>query len=501
MKFLLSWNIILIGFGLLLLYSLTRIVNLTALPIFTDEAIYIRWAQIGGQDPNWRFISLTDGKQPLFPWITMVSLRLFADPLVAGRIVSVFAGALTLTGLVILSYELFRSKNIILIVSFMYIFSPFSLMYDRLALYDSLSAALAIWSLYFSILLVRYRRLDVALLLGMSLGAGMLNKTSGFIALYLLPITLILFDFQHKRWKQRFFQWIGLAFISFAISQLMYGILRLSPFFHMISQKDFVFVHPFRNFYFLYPFFLGNLRGLLDWLIGYLTIPIILLALLSLASRKKSICLLFLYCLLPLIGLAYFGKVLYPRFILFMSMPLLPLAAYSFYHIFSLLRSHWYKSFFSLIVFFPSVWASYVIMTNPIYAPIPYADRGQFIDDWPSGYGVKESLEFLRGEAKKGTIAVYTEGTFGLFPYALEIYLGNDPNIMIKGIWPLPEVLPQDIVQSALERPTYLILNQTQGVPPDWPLELIGEYQKGTNPTVKLRLFRVTQPIVYYILP
>lgn len=492
---------ILIGFGILFLYFLTRSINLTALPIFTDEAIYIRWAQIGGQDPNWRFISLTDGKQPLFPWIMMVSLRLFADPLLAGRIVSVSAGALTLVGLVMLSYELFRSKKIILIVAFMYILSPFSLTYDRLALYDSLSAALAIWSLYFSILLVRYRRLDVALLLGMSLGAGMLNKTSGFIALYLLPIILILFDFHHKRWKQRLLHWVGLAFVSLVISQLIYGILRLSPFFHMIAQKDFVFVHPFRNFYFLYPFFLGNLRGLLDWLIGYLTIPIVFLALFSLAFRKKSMILLFLYYFLPLIGLAYFGKVLYPRFILFMSMPLLPLAAYSFYHIFSVLRSRWYKNFFSLIVFLPSVWASYVIITNPMYAPIPYADRGQFIDDWPSGYGVKESLEFLRGEAKKGAIAVYTEGTFGLFPYALEIYLANNPNVMIKGIWPLPEVLPQEIVQSALKRPTYLILNQTQGAPPDWPLELIGEYQKGTNPTVKLRLFRVTQPIVHHFLP
>ena len=56
------------------------------------------------------------------------------------------------------------------------------------------------------------------------------------------------------------------AFIAFLLSQIEYGILRLSPFYSMITQKDFVFVHPFKNWYFLYPFFLGNMRGLLDWI-------------------------------------------------------------------------------------------------------------------------------------------------------------------------------------------------------------------------------------------
>src|SRR3990167_7544264 len=83
-------------------YWVMRLTNLTALPIFTDEAIYIRWAQIGGRDASWRFISLTDGKQPLFTWAMMVSLRLFQDPLFAGRLVSVISGLLSLIGMYVL---------------------------------------------------------------------------------------------------------------------------------------------------------------------------------------------------------------------------------------------------------------------------------------------------------------------------------------------------------------------------------------------------------------
>ena len=60
------WLEILVCFGILFLYFATRIPHLATLPIFTDEAIYIRWGQIAKNDAAWRFISLTDGKQPLF---------------------------------------------------------------------------------------------------------------------------------------------------------------------------------------------------------------------------------------------------------------------------------------------------------------------------------------------------------------------------------------------------------------------------------------------------
>ncbi len=491
------------GLAILVLYFVTRLFNLTALPIFTDEAIYIRWSQIGSQDANWRFISLTDGKQPLFTWIMMVTLRLFHDPLVAGRMVSVGAGVITLTGLVVLSYELFHSKRISFLTALLYVLSPFSTMYDRLAIYDSLSAGLAVWNLYLAVLLVRKIRLDIALLFGLMLGAGMLNKTSGFIAIYLLPFSLLLFNFRQPMWRKKLGQWGGLALVAFILSQIVYGVLRLSPFFHMIAQKDFVFVHPFKNWYFLYPFFIGNLHGLFDWLTGYLTWPIFLLAVGSIfvvlkfekikRDRMLISFLLLIYCFLPIAGLAYFGKVLYPRFILFMAMPLLILGAYSFDTIFEKLRKKSYVFVVTAFVFLPSMWVGYFIITNPTYAPIPYSDRGQLIDDWPAGYGAKESIEFLTKEATKGKIAVYTEGTFGLFPYAIEIYLVQNPNVFIKGIWPLPTDIPIEITDSANQKPTYFILNQTQVIPRGWPLELIAEYQKGTNTSVKLRLFRVVQ--------
>jgi hypothetical protein len=109
--------------------------------------------------------------------------------------------------------------------------------------------------------------------------------------------------------------------------------------------------------------------------------------------------------------------------------------------------------------------------------------------------GLNEVNEFFRTELQKGKVAVYTDGTFGLLPYSIEIYFWNNPNMTIKGIWPLPDDFPKEIQEMSLKEPTFVILNQQQVPPEKWPLQKISEYQKGTNKDVKLRLYRVVPPI------
>ena len=77
-------------------------------------------------------------------------------------------------------------------------------------------------------------------------------------------------------------------------------------------------------------------------------------------------------------------------------------------------------------------------------APIPLADRGQFIEDCLPEAG-QEVVTYLTAEAAHQKVNVYTEGTFGLMPYAIELYLVDNPNVKITGIWPLPDDMPQEI--------------------------------------------------------
>ena len=472
-------------------YLATRLVNLTQIPVFTDEAIYIRWSQIGAQDANWRFISLVDGKQPLFTWIVMVLLRLIpGDPLFVGRLASVLAGAASMVGIWFLSYELFGRKKIAFLSSFLYLFSPFALVYDRMALYDSLVATFFIWNMYLAIRLARSPRLDTALLLGLTLGAGMLNKTSGFLSLYLIPTTLFLFDWTNPK---RLIRWIGFVLIAAVISQLLYSVLRLSPLFYMIAQKDMVFIYPLSEWITNPTQHLeGNLRGLFDWLIRYLTWPIFFAAILPAMDRKnrREFLVLYAWCLIPLVGLASFGKVLYPRFVLFMAMPLLVAAATTIVWLYETTSSRVWKRVVMLVMFAPSVIAVFYLLFNPLYAPIPQADRGQYINDWPAGWGVREVNAFLLNQSRDQHITVVTEGTFGLLPYAIEIYLVNNPNITITGIWPLPAQIPESVAEAVKKEPTYLVVNKDE-VPIEWSATLLAQYQKGLRRDRYLRLYRL----------
>src|SRR5258708_16805526 len=85
-------------------YFILRLHNLTLQPIFADEAIYIRWAQIMKAEPTLRFVSLSDGKTPLFMWMMTVMFKFIHDPLQAGRLLSVIFGVVTLLGATVLGW-------------------------------------------------------------------------------------------------------------------------------------------------------------------------------------------------------------------------------------------------------------------------------------------------------------------------------------------------------------------------------------------------------------
>ncbi len=480
---------------LAIVFWFTRLIHLTEMPIFTDEAIYLRWAQIAKNDASWRFISLTDGKQPLLVWLAMIFMKFVADPVIAGRLVSTFAGFATMIGMGFLGYELFQSRRVGFFSASLYLISPFSLIYDRMALMDALVGTFAIWSLYLAIILIKNLRLDVALILGMALGGGVLTKTSGFLNIYLLPFTLLVFKWEQRNKKRisNLIRWLLLISLAVLLSQVFYSVLRLSPWFHMISQKDATFIYPFGEWLgHPFNFFLGNLRGLFDWLKTYLTWPIIILALgpfLIFDKKFREKLILSIYFAAPFLALALFGKVLYPRFIFFMSLPLFILVAVTLAKMSALVKNKLLFLIVLLIFFGQVLFIDWQILFNLYQAPIPASDRGQYLNNWPAGGGVKEAVSFFQKEAQNNKIAIFTDGTFGLMPYSLELYLVDDPNVQLKGIWPL-ENITEEIVETAREKPTFLVTNQIQDIPASWPLRLLSEYPKGES-NVFLRIFAI----------
>ena len=302
-----------------------------------------------------------------------------------------------------------------------------------------------------------------------------------------MPATAILFDLKVKRRIYEFLRWIGLAAISIVIAYAIYSILRLSPYFNIIGDKNSTFVYPFSEWLnHPFNFLFGNLNGLMDWLISYATIPLFLAVVVSFflggAKYLREKLLLLAWFMLPFVALALFGKVLYPRFILFMTMPLLVLASFSLGYIMENVRS---KYLMLVMLVFPIILlvrSDYYILNDFAHAPIADADINQFINAWPAGGGYKQLVSYLNKEAENKKIFVYTEGTFGSLPTnTIEIYLDHNKNVGKKGIWPIPNDIPDEVLQTARDMKTFFVFNQSQKPPQNWLkyLKFITRYQKG----------------------
>lgn len=424
-------------------------------------------------------------------------MRFVQDPLLAGRLVSVVAGLLTMLGLFFLGREIFKNKWVGILCAALYIFYPFALVYDRMALYDSMVGMFTIWSLYLEILLIRNPKLWLGFALGLVLGGGMLTKTSAFFSWYLLPVMLVLFNFKAKDRLVRFGKWLGCVLLAVVLANVYYSVLRLSPFFHIISDKNAVFVYPL-NEWLQHPilFFVGNLHGLWDWFSAYVTYPVMALMIGGLfVARKytKEKLVLLVYYSVPFFLLALFGKVLYPRFILFMTLPLLPLVALSLIWLYQKIQRKVLLALFTVVFFALWIRTDYFIITNFAIAPIASSDLTQYSNDWPAGGGIKEIIAYLTQQAQHKKIYVASEGTFGSLPtYAIEIYLGDNRNVEKGGLWPLPQATPPDLLEKAKKEDVYMIFDQTQNVPNGWNGQLIAKYRKGVGNSF-MSLYKISE--------
>ena len=479
------------------LFLLTRLVNLKIIPIFTDEAIYSYWAQIALNDPVNRYISLTDGKQPLFIWFAAIAQYFIDDPLVATRMVSVASGLGSLIGIYLLANILF-SKKVALVASMLYLVLPFTLLYDRMALYDSLLTMLCIWVVLLTVKIAKKPQLDLALLNGFTLGLALITKSSANFYLYLLPFSAIFFNFRRSS-KSTLLKFVFFLVLSASFAEVIYSSLRLSPYFYIIAQKNLTFIRTFHEVINSpFEYLLSNIRSIIEWIITYTQLPLVLLfiagSLFGLVKKNLAVIYLLILIVAPLSAEALFNKVLYPRFVLFYYPFIILIIAYSIEQALNRFLS---KKIFVypllLIAFLIPGLTSLKLLVDPAKAAIPSSDSNQYLNDWPAGYGVQEVVEFLKKESKDQEVNIGTEGTFGVFPFSLNIYFYNNENVHIYPFWPVdPDKIPEQIMDLSKKQKTYFVFNENQQNINNPKLTLVESYQKGIGKSY-MRLFKVTE--------
>lgn len=470
---------------LLVFYLFTRLFRLTLLPIFTDESIYIYWAKVILTSHGHWFISLTDGKPPLLEWVIAILLLIFPHGwyLIAGRLASVLMGGVSVIALYFLSMALFKNRAIAFLSVGLYIIFPFTLLYDRLALFDSPLQAMLLVSAFFAVRTGQTRELRNAVLLGISLGLSFLFKPTALLFFVLLPLVILLISYGDiKKYWRVIVRNISVAMI---ISEGINNLQRVSRVYHLMGIKDAQFQQPLSELL-KNPFALtvGNLQGLFSWIVGYYTWPFFLFGLVAfiyllVISWRKGL-MLFVLWFVPIFGFATVGREIFPRYILFIS-PYFLLALSAFLvALYKYLGRYGVVSIVvAVVLVIPLIRTDFFLLTNPPLADIPTADSGQLITSQSSGYGIPEVFDYLDQQLAKGRhLYLVTQGTFGDYPYAFSLEYWGDSNMTIIPVWPLDNLDPQIVNLYREHKDVFILLKEHDTVPTNLPLNVVMKVNK-----------------------
>ncbi len=464
----LSKPLVLFGIGviaLVLFAFIFRLANLTEIPIFADEAIYIRWAQVMRAEPTLRFVPLSDGKQPLFMWTVIPFLKLFQDPLIAGRMVSVLSGVSTLLGIIALNFIISKSKKSALFSGFLYALSPFVFFFDRMALVDSMLAMFGVWFFVFLILAIQKMRFDFAMLSGFMLAGSLLTKSPGLFFALMTPLSVF---FLRGKEQPRILTaakvagiWITTFVIGYGLSQIM----RLGPNYHMIAIRNLDYVFPFDHILqnprdpFIY-----NIDRALEWLVALAPFELLIAAVggyFVLVKKKpfQAVTLVLLFAFPFLVGSMY-SKAFTARYILYTLPPLFVLGGFV-----TFVKAK-YVIPFALLFALHSMSILTMFWQKPVDAPLPQSERSGYFQEWSAGWGIAETAALVRKEAllhPDEKIVIGTEGYFGTLPDGLQVYLEKVPNVTIIGTGLNFKKIPDSLIASKQSgNKTYFVVNSSR---------------------------------------
>ena len=472
-KFLKEWWIVMAAFLAVVVFAaVIRIYNITLLPVFADEAIYIRWSQIMSMEPTLRFLPLSDGKQPLYMWILMFYVHRLSDPLFSGRILSVVAGLGTIAGIFGVSYVLFKNKLVSILSSLIWAVSPFSFFFDRMALVDSLLASMTVWTLFFGILTAKTKRLDMAMITGFFLGGALLTKSPALFTAILLPSVIIMSKFPKKP-KQILMHLLNMMILfvpAYIIGYGMYNILRLGPNFNMVGSRNADYILPISHLWInpRDPLIFHIEEIYKDWFVRMGPWPIYGLIISGIAFNWKNLwrekLLLAAWFLFPILVQSEYAKVFTVRYILFTLPPIFILAASSFLTKKKIIMVF---NYIVLAVFVGvSLYTNFITATDPEKSNLPSSERSGYLEEWTAGTGIREVSELIKAEHTKNpeqNILIGTEGYFGTLPDGLHMYVQNVPNVNVIGVGIIIEEIPQSLEDSVkFGNKTYLVINSSR---------------------------------------
>jgi Dolichyl-phosphate-mannose-protein mannosyltransferase len=417
--------------------AVVRLPSLRALPIFGDEAMFLRLARILRDAPlDQLWIPLRLPLAPLHVWLLAVGLPISTDPVVAGRLLSVVFGTVSVVVLAVAVLAIGRAfgkrTEDALVAGTFAAVSPFLVFSDRLARPDTLFTLETILAAAVSISFVtRVRSLVPAVAFGVLMGVTMLTRQAVSYPLWLLP-PVAAACVGRRDWR-RVLAPLGL---SLAIALALWVPMLVAPGWPDLGTRIFhvALSRPPLSIVERVGLFVRNLAIAVVTLWTYLTPPVFLASLVGLfflaVARRRLFSFLAAWLFLVFVPVALFAGDYFPRYALPAVPPLL--AAVGFVIAFAWRRLPGWRriALVTALLAWPAIAVARGIRDWREWPYLP-VDRSQFVTGWPAGEAPERAAAFLSSVARSGPIDVVVPVVSGNPSDAVWLLLDRAPNVRL----------------------------------------------------------------------
>ncbi len=394
-------------------------------------------------------------------WLFGISQSIFANPLFAGRLVSVGLGGLTALGIYLFAKKLFDNKTAYLSL-IIYLTSHYFFFFNRQALIEAGLATIFVWTGY---MLFTINKLSVkkSVLLGILFGLGYLTKSNALLVI-LVSCLILAIKHQHEI-KENFGRSILIVSIIFVVGLVINLPMIMHPWFskyiHLSTQYTFsmteLFKLPGKEW-------LENLSANSSILLWFITPMTLVLAILGIKQSKKYA--LAMWILLPILIQIIIARFLVSRYLVAYLPLIVVFASFTLTRI----KSSLIKTIFGFLIFIPNLYLIALLFTSPpsyflaLKRVTNYSYEGGYVTAEASGYNTLEALKYFDSLAIKEPILLGL-GLFSGNPEAsLLVYYRNNPRIKVAYLdGQLFGDKLTDVDCLKFDRPTYLTTRDKNG--------------------------------------
>lgn len=438
------------------IFIISHLINLTSLPLFEDEALYLLLSdQISLNQPQSFFIYPINGLLPMFGWLISLTNLFFHDSFIAGRFLNVLLTS-TLIFWIVKIADLYKLNKLFQVMAFiLLIISPIIHLNSRVALLDTSILVFTAWYIYFTAIYLKTTKNIYLFGLLFSLLAAFLTKATALFGLF--PALFLIFaDFRkdHKfksSYLKLFITYFVVCIILLIIFYLFGNQISKDSGSSLITNEKFLQIiskiklNLFLTFHWAKAYYLS-----------FVTIPFLFIFFYKKIKQWELYFLLAVWIFSSIIFMITLNRFYYPRHILILSLPIIIMS--------SAILSEIPKKI--AIIFFILICSIRIslgleIITQISHTDLALEDKFEYFENYTSGVNIKPIANTLKELSENQPIVVWLDGSYVL-EYGLRKEINNNNNIQFKS-FKLNGNFTQDspqIVNKDSQRKTYVIVNR-----------------------------------------